>query len=206
MTDVPFQIMRGNPMTAYVEKGDIYFFYRPRINDEEIKNIDDIQRFYIVLAADEQEKARLFLVGKKRMPEIIKGKSKSTAREWRMNILTGKPAVIGEALLPLEYETKTRGRQEQGEAIPVGEGRYAIFERDSSSRLAYRLSAPDKPGKAQKELGILDEEDRITGTPSLFKTLGLKKNQWPTDALESGRLTEPQMKPDARAPAGDRSK
>ncbi len=35
---------------------------------------------------------------------------------------------------------------EKGEAIPVGEGRYAIFERHDSTRLAYRLSSPGKPG------------------------------------------------------------
>ncbi|WP_246131717.1 DUF2795 domain-containing protein [Pistricoccus aurantiacus] len=258
-------------MTAYVEKGDIYFFYRPKIDAEKIQELDDIQRLYLVLAPEKKDTARLFLVGKKRLPEIPRGKSKSTQREWMMNDLTAKPKDIGEALVPLEYETKTRGEQEQGEAIPVGEGRYAIFEDDSGTRLAYRLSSPETIGKAQKTLGILaeasfvisvrnpavdvpgfpqakpdypkhlkdkfadkrwiaiddpklldyadaqflligahddlsEEDVKITGKANLFKTLGLTKREWPTDALESGKLVEPQMQPGSEAPAGDRSK
>lgn len=258
-------------MKDYVEKGDIYFFYRPKVNTQRVNTLEDVQRLHVVLAPDNRDTARLFLVGKKRMPEIIKGKPKSTTREWIMNDLMGKPKEIGEALVPLEYETKTRGEQEQGEAIPAGEGRYAIFARDNSSRLAYRLSNPSKPGKAQAELGILaeasyiisvrnpsldvpgfpdaepnypkhlaekfadkrwididdgklldyenaqllligahddlsEEHISITGKAALFKTLGLKQRDWPTDALEGNTLTEPDMQPDAKEPAGDRSK
>ncbi|WP_228716819.1 DUF2795 domain-containing protein [Billgrantia pellis] len=258
-------------MADYVEKGDIYFFYRPKVNVQKVASLDDIQRLYVVLVPDEGNDARLFLVGKKRMPEIVKGKPTSTAREWMMIDMTGKPKEIGESLAPLEYETKTRGEQEQGEAIPVGEGRYAIFERDDGSRLAYRLTSPAKPGQAQRELKILaeasyvisvrhpsldvpgfphakpdypkhlqdkfadkrwididdsrlldyenaqllligahddlgEEEISISGKASLFKTLGLKRREWPTEALEGGRLAEPQMKPDTHEPRGDRSK
>ncbi len=258
-------------MADYVEKGDIYFFYRPKVNVQKVASLDDIQRLYVVLVPDEGNDARLFLVGKKRMPEIVKGKPTSTAREWMMIDMTGKPKEIGESLAPLEYETKTRGEQEQGEAIPVGEGRYAIFERDDGSRLAYRLTSPAKPGQAQRELKILaeasyvisvrhpsldvpgfphakpdypkhlqdkfadkrwididdsrlldyenaqllligahddlgEEEISISGKASLFKTLSLKRREWPTEALEGGRLAEPQMKPDTHEPRGDRSK
>ncbi len=259
-------------MASYVEKGDIYFFYRPKVNVDKVQGLDDVQRLHVVLAPDEEDTARLFVVGKKRMPKITQGKPQSTAREWMMNDMTGKPKEIGKALAPLEYDTKTRGEQEQGEAIPVGEGRYTIFERHNSTRLAYRLSSPDKPGKAQQELAILaeasyiisvrnpavdvpgfpasepnypkrlqdkfaekrwididdgklldyesaqflligahdalNEEDvTISGTPNLFKTLGLKKRDWPTQALEAGKLAEPQIEPDEiREPASDRSK
>ncbi len=258
-------------MADYVEKGDIYFFYRPTVNVEKVQSLDDVQRLHMILVPDYADIARLFLVGKKRMPEIVKGKPTSTTREWMMNDMTGKPKAVGEALAPLKYETKTRGEQEQGEAIPAGEGRYAIFERDSSSRLAYRLTSPETPGKAQAELGILSEASyvisvrnpaidvpgfphsrpgypkrlqekfadkrwididdgkllnyenaqllligahddlseegvSITGKASLFKTLGLKKREWPTEALEAGKLAEPQMQPEPHAPKGDRSK
>lgn len=258
-------------MTDYVEKGDIYFFYRPKVNIQRVDNIDDVQRLFLVLVPDDEDTARLFLIGKKRMPDIIHDKSSSTSREWMMNDMTGKPKEIGEALAPLEYDTKTRGEQEQGEAIPVGEGRYAIFARHGSSRLAYRLSNPTKPGKAQSELGILaeasyiisvrnpsldvpgfpdakpnypkrlkekfagkrwleidnskllnyedaqllligahdelgEEQISITGKASLFKTLGLKERDWPSEALEGGTLTEPQMQPEAKDPESNRSK
>ena len=72
-------------MKDYVEKGDIYFFYRPKVNTPRVENIEDVQRLYLVLAPDDKDTARLFLVGKKRMPEISHGKPSSTAREWMMN-------------------------------------------------------------------------------------------------------------------------
>lgn len=258
-------------MADVIEKGDIYFFYRPKVNDEEIDNLDDVQRFYLVLVPDGGKVGRLFLVGKKRLPEIVKGKPKSTTREWMMNSLTDSPKKIGEEFKPIVYTTKTRGEQEQGEAIPAGEGRYALFERKSSTRLGYKLSRPTKPGKAQKELGILPEASfvisvrnpdvdvpgfptsepeypkrlqekfaderwidvddpellnhesaqllligahdtleqadvEITGKPDLFKTLGLERKEWPTEALEKGELTEPEFGAEAKAPEGDRSK
>lgn len=258
-------------MADYVEEGDIYFFYRSKVSEEDVRSLDDVQRLNMILVPDDADTARLFLVGKKRMPDILKGKQKSTAREWMMLVMTGKPEAVGEALAPLEYETKTRGEQEQGEAIPVGEGRYAILEHDNGSRLAYRLTTPEKPRKAQKELGILaeasyvvsvrnpamdvpgfpasspgypkhlrekfaekrwididegrlldyedaqllligasddlNEEDiSITGKASLFETLGLNKREWPTAALKAGKLTEPTMQPEPRAPERDPSK
>ncbi|QTP58829.1 DUF2795 domain-containing protein [Billgrantia antri] len=258
-------------MSDYLEQGEIYFFYRPKVNVERVQSLDDVQRLHVVLAPKDGAKIRLFLVGKKRLPEISRGKPKSTAREWMMNDLSGKPQEIGKALAPLEYDTKTRGEQEQGEAIPAGEGRYAIFERDGSSRLAYRLTSPDKPGKAQRELGILpqasyiisvrnpavdvpgfphakpdfpkrleekfadkrwididdpklldyekaqllligahddlgEEGIEITGSANLFKTLGLNEREWPTDALEGGKLAEPQMQAETLEPKRDRTK
>ncbi|MCE8015542.1 DUF2795 domain-containing protein [Halomonas sp. MCCC 1A17488] len=258
-------------MADHVEKGEIHFFYRPKVNTTTVQSLDDVQRLHVVLVPDDRETARLLLVGKKRLPEIVKGKPKSTAREWMMVDLTGKPKAIGEALAPLEYETRTRGEQEQGEAIPAGEGRYAIFERGNSSRLAYRLSRPGRPGKAQRELGILaeasfiisvrnpslevpgfpeskpnypkrlqdkfadrrwidvddgrlldyesvqllligahddlgEEDVTISGKADLFRTLGLDRREWPTEALEGGDLARPHMQPESHAPAGDRSK
>lgn len=144
-------------MTAIVEQGDIYFFYRPKVNTDSIESLDDVQRLHLVLAPDDSPRARLFLVGKKRLPEIIKGESRSTEREWMMNDMTGEPKQVGRALAPVAYQTKTRGEQQQGEAIPAGEGRYVVFEARNSSRLAYRLHRPDQTGTAQQELGILPE-------------------------------------------------
>ncbi|SEM08115.1 DUF2795 domain-containing protein [Halomonas daqiaonensis] len=258
-------------MANTIEEGDIYFFYRPRVDADKVRNLDDVQRLYLILVPDAVDTARLLLVGKKRMPEIVKDEPKSTTREWMINDLTGKPEKVGEALAPLEYETRTRGEREQGEAIPVAEGRYAILARNDSSRLAYRLTSPEKPHEAQTELGILaeasyvisvrnpaidvpgfpdakpdypkslqekfaekrwididdsrllDYEDAqllliganddlseegisITGKAALFKTLGLNEQEWPTEALGAGKLTEPRMKPESREPEGDFSK
>lgn len=143
-------------MSQHIEEGDIYFFYRPKINFDKVRSIEDVQRFHLVMVPDEGA-ARMFVVGKKRLPEIPESHSKSPEREWMINSMAAKPKDIGIALGPEAYETSTRGEQRQGEAIPAGEGRYVIFERKEDTRLAYKLFSPNKPGKAQKELGILPE-------------------------------------------------
>lgn len=147
-------------MNHYIEEGDIYFFYRPKVNFDQVRSIKDVQRFHLVLVPNKGA-ARLLVVGKKRLPEISETHSKSPEREWMINSMTAKPKDLGIALGPEAYETSTKGEQLQGEAIPAGEGRYAIFERKGDTRLAYKLFSPKKPGKAQKALGILPEATYI---------------------------------------------
>jgi hypothetical protein len=144
-------------MSKSIESGDIYFFYRPKVDFDKIRGMGDVQRFHLVMVPDKATKARLFVVGKKRLPEVAEGRAQSTEREWMMNSMTAKPGDVGKALGPVTYDTSTEGEQVQGEAIPAGEGRYAIFERKGDTRLAYRLFRPRKPGNAQKALGILPE-------------------------------------------------
>ncbi|BBI62780.1 hypothetical protein HSBAA_40860 [Vreelandella sulfidaeris] len=57
-------------MTDYVEKGDIYFFYRPKVNAQKVQNLDDVQRLHLVLVPDDDDTARLFLVGKSVCPRL----------------------------------------------------------------------------------------------------------------------------------------
>lgn len=141
-------------MTTLIEKGDIYFFYRNKINVEQASSLDEVQRLYVVMAPDKDSAQRLMVVGKKRLPDIIPGKAKSTEREWLMVSTVSRSKALGRALAPVRYHTKTEGKQQQSEAIPAGAGRYALVKKDDSTRLAYKLNQPEKPGKAQRELGI----------------------------------------------------
>ncbi|MFW5739403.1 MAG: DUF2795 domain-containing protein [Myxococcota bacterium] len=148
-------------MPKTLERGDIYFFYRPKVDVEDVESLDQTQRFHIVMVPDDTKKGRLFVVGKKRLPEMTKGKAKSTSREWMMNYTTATPGKIGSALGPVVYRTKTKGERTQPEAIPAAEGRYALYERDGSTRLGYRVTNPKQRGKALDELGILQEASYV---------------------------------------------
>ena len=64
-----------------IEHGDLFFFYRPKIDAKEVKDVEDVQRFYMVTAPEKDGKAtdnkqvyRLFLIGQKQMPEIVEVK------------------------------------------------------------------------------------------------------------------------------------
>ncbi len=41
-----------------VEKGDIYFAYRPRIEEQEAEGLKDVQRFYMVSGSEVEKEFR----------------------------------------------------------------------------------------------------------------------------------------------------
>lgn len=140
-----------------LEEGEIFFFYRPKIDAEKVAGVSDVQRFYFLLWPNRKKKGRLFVVGKKQLPDIVEGSSDSTERDWLMLDMVDSPDAIREALGPFSYDTKTEGEREQPQAVPTGEGRYALFERKGSTRLGYDLKRPEKRGNAQVELGIREQ-------------------------------------------------
>src|ERR1700759_2570474 len=55
-------------MTVELERGDIYFFYRPRVNVDEVRSLDDVQRLFFVLHVDGTHRLRDIIVGTKHLP------------------------------------------------------------------------------------------------------------------------------------------
>src|SRR5918995_1227806 len=157
-----------------LEYGDIYFFYRPKVGSQEIKSIDDVRRFFMVTApeetttntnrSDEKEKThsryyRLFVIGKKSLPEIRKSEARSSERFWaRVGGIFERPEDLTKELLSDEFRKGDLAR-------PVGEGKYAIVKHEDHSELAYILELPKEPGEAQKELN--DNENFIPLTKNL---------------------------------------
>jgi hypothetical protein len=145
-----------------VEHGDIFFFYRPKVGTEEVKDIENVQRFYMVTSPDNSKTNRIFLIGQKQLPEITEGRSSSEERNWALNIATSSdPEEIRKEFLPAEYETETRGTRRIGAAVPVGEGKYSIVEHEGHTELAYILEIPKVPGSSQREFEIKKEASYI---------------------------------------------
>ncbi|MFW5655019.1 MAG: DUF2795 domain-containing protein [Roseicyclus sp.] len=144
-------------MTEAIEQGEIHFFYRAKVDTGTPSDADDLQRMYLALVPEGRKNARLFILGRKTMPEIHPGDSHPSERHWLLLSEVGPPAELGKALRPVHYETKTRGERQTPQAIPVGSGRYVIAPRGGSTQLAYRLDSPQKPGAAQEVLNLQDE-------------------------------------------------
>jgi hypothetical protein len=104
--------MSREDASQIVEQGDIFFFYRPKVGAEEVSSTEDVQRFYMVTALEEKDrKYRLFMLGRKKLPEIVEGKSTSEERNWALNTLTTNNLEdIRKELLAAEYETETKGK------------------------------------------------------------------------------------------------
>ena len=133
-----------------VERGDIFFFYRPKVDVEDPEGLDDVQRFHVVLRKAGGRLFRLLTIGRKRLPDIAEHE-----REWGfVDLVADKPEAVAEALREQTYETKTRGVRTQPAARPAGEGAYALARADRNLFLAYELDLPQEPGPVQEELNI----------------------------------------------------
>jgi hypothetical protein len=164
-------VKEDNRESQIIEHGDIFFFYRPKVGTEEVEDIRDVQRFYMITSPEDadggsegrktknkknrQNIYRLFVVGQKQLPEIVEGKSTSKERNWALNTLTTSNADdIHKELLAAEYTTETRGKRRIAAAAPAGEGKYSIVKHDNHTELAYLLELPEIPGPTQREFEI----------------------------------------------------
>src|SRR5215203_1320189 len=163
-----------------LEQGDIFFFFRPKVSAKNIKSIEDVRRFYMVLSPEEEQKIiddtnnkdtspnekkiyRLFIIGKKSLPEIRKTEARSSERFW---------AQVGGIFYDSKnlVEDLTADEYRKGDAArPVGEGKYAIIKHQNHAELAFILEMPQEIGEAQKELGIQKEASYIITVINPYK-------------------------------------
>src|ERR687886_88203 len=143
--------VNNNNKAQILEQGDIYFFYRPKKAAEEVKSIEDVRRFFMVTAPEESPLYRLFVIGKKSLPEVRETEARASERYWaRVGGIFRDANELTKELLSDEFRRGDAAR-------PVGEGKYAIIKHQNHTELAYILELPKEPGEAQKELGIEKE-------------------------------------------------
>jgi hypothetical protein len=156
-----------NPDAEILEQGDIYFFYRPKKDTKQVKGLEDIRRFFMVTAPEKRSRVeknssnksdlyRLFVIGKKSLPEVRKTEARASERFWaRVGGIFKDANELTRELLSDEFRKGDAAR-------PVGEGKYAIVKHHQNhTELAYILEMPNEPGEAQKELGIEKEASYI---------------------------------------------
>ena len=202
-------VKKDNKESQIIEHGDIFFFYRPKVDTEEVEDIEDVQRFYMITSPENgdgrsseggktknkknrQDIYRLFLVGQKQLPEIVEGKSTSKERNWALNTLTTSNAEdIHKELLAAEYTTETRGKRRIAAAAPAGEGKYSIVKHNGHTELAYLLELPEIPGPTQREFEIKKEASYIISVknpnisvPGFAAFSSGKKPEYPRHLME----------------------
>jgi hypothetical protein len=133
-----------------VEKGDIYFLYRPRVEESKAEGLGDIQRFFMVLKPEGDAPFPLAVLGRKRLPD-----ADSHERVWGFIDKVSKSGDAIEAgFKEQHYRTKTRGPRTVPAVRPAGEGVYALVQLGRSLHLSYELELPERPGEVQQELNI----------------------------------------------------
>src|SRR6476469_7824494 len=188
-----------NTQSEILEQGDIYFFYRPKKGAEEVKGIEDVRRFFMVTAPEEEEENnnkrsrlyRLFIIGKKSLPEVRKTEARASERYWaRVGGIFKEPDELARELFSDEFRKGDAAR-------PVGEGKYAIVRHHQNhTELAYVLELPNEPGEAQKELGIEKEASYVISVinPKIPKQSNLPSTdeppKYPQEVLNEFNETE----------------
>jgi hypothetical protein len=134
--------------THTLERGNIYFFYRPRVEEEAPESIEDVRRFYLLLSPEQKSRYRLAIIGRKRLPDPVQ---EGRERNWGFVSLVRKDhKSIREELMGEEYETKTRGTREVPAARPLGEGVYRILLHGDHTPLVYSLELRRSPANPRK--------------------------------------------------------
>jgi hypothetical protein len=137
-----------------LERGDLFFFYRPDVDDNAPGGLLDVRRFHVVLRPEGGETLRLITIGRKKLPEAADG----GRSHWGfVERVFRDPEELREALSAATYETETLGERHLPEARPAGEGVYVLARTGRSTVLAYALELPGQPGEVQKAFNIAPE-------------------------------------------------
>jgi len=204
---------KNQETTAEVlEKGDIFFFYRPKTkivddsSDGDVKSIDDIRRFFMVTATTttaantENEQQQQFDGTNSKTPKeeesqryrlFVSGKESlpeiRTSEARRSERYWAKVGGIFENPQELTSELLSDEFRRGDAARPVGEGKYAIVKHQDHAELAYVLEMPEEPGEAQRELGIEKEASYIVSiiNPKVPVPTGYPSSEEPPNYPES---------------------
>lgn len=149
---------RKDNAAEIVERGDLYFLYRPDVRPEGAEDtgahgMKQVERLYMVMKPKGEKRFRMMVVGRKHLPDLD-----DHERTWGFVDKIARSADEVEAELGRDtYETKTRGERVRPAARPAGEGVYALVRHGRNVRLAYTLELPEHAGPVQKALKIAPE-------------------------------------------------
>jgi hypothetical protein len=133
-----------------VEQGDIYFAYRPRVEEHDATGLGDIQRFYMVMRPQGRARFRVAVLGRKRLPE-----AEDHERIWGfIESVKDQGSAVESEFREHHYSTETRGERTLPAVRPAGEGVYSLIRRGRNLHLTYELELPRQPGEVQDELNI----------------------------------------------------
>ncbi|MFP4071000.1 MAG: hypothetical protein ACLFTB_03025 [Desulfovibrionales bacterium] len=162
-----------------LERGSIYFFYRPRVEEEDPDSVEDVERMYMVLSPAQKDRYRLAVIGRKQLPDPSRsGRDKfwgfvSTVRK--------DPKNIDRELQGETYTTKTRGTRHLPAARPLGEGVYRILRHEDHTHFVYALELPHDTGDVQEEFRLEEEASYVISIKNPQKgspqAAGLSKDQ-----------------------------
>jgi hypothetical protein len=151
------------------ERGHVYFAYRPKADLGAARDVDDVQRLYMILSPNGKDSFRLLVIGQKRLP-VVAGAGDRKAWAF-VEKVSSQPEEIEDELDPQTYLGPEGKQRRRPAARPAGEGVYVIVRHRNHTHLAYVLELPARPGAVQRALNIVKEGNYVVtvknpGAPS----------------------------------------
>ncbi|KAK3298734.1 uncharacterized protein B0H64DRAFT_81636 [Chaetomium fimeti] len=190
-TNKPTQPPDDETPASILEKGIIYFFFRPRVNIDSPSSVSDIARSHIVLRPiphgakldittndsdpNTTTNTRVCVIPKKTLPQTGRDRWVGFVEKAGAPLSQLRDAFLAEST----YETKTAGTRHAPPAAPLAEGVYALTSTGRASHLAYMLTLPEELGDVQRQMGLKERGSWVIST---------KNSEFPGPA--SARLPE----------------
>ncbi|MFW5955290.1 MAG: hypothetical protein ACOCSK_00940 [Rhodothermales bacterium] len=177
-----------SPSPDVLERGNIYFFYRPAIEQEQPERLVDLQDISLILSPNNSDVFRRIVIGQKTLPE-----PEEHGRHWAfVDLVTTDREEIRSALTETIYETQTRGTRHVPAARPAGEGVYSVARRGRETYLNYLLELPEEPDEVQQTLHIEPQARYVLAVknPDISPELGLsetRRAEYPKELAERFR-------------------
>jgi hypothetical protein len=142
--------------TRRLEQGSIAFLYRPRVEEQDPDELDDVQRLLLLLSPEGSAFERLIAVGRKRLPS-----SARRDRFWGFVDLVLTPYDMHAALGAQVYGTKTRGLRHLPATKEFATGTYEVETHGPHAHFRWHVErfAYDDPVAA--EIPVEHEADYI---------------------------------------------
>jgi hypothetical protein len=139
-----------------IERGDITFLYRPRVEQQEPDELSDVQRLILLLSPEGAAFERAIAIGRKRLAPSAK-----RDRFWGFVDLVLTPYDMQAALGAQVYGTKTRGLRHLPAAQPFASGSYDIATHRDHAHLRWRVEQTSSEDPIALEVALEGEADYI---------------------------------------------
>lgn len=157
-----------------LQKGNIYFFCRPKIGLSEVYAPEDIQRLFMIVKPDDSHHYTVFVIGHKKLPQ-------NSPYFCFVDYTAENMHELVDILKEQHYSTSTRGERTVSSARCLGQGKYLLVKHEEHTHLCYQLSIPSKINDIQKRFNLKKYADYLISVKNPNKSdaygVGLSSNQ-----------------------------
>ncbi len=139
---------------SVLQKGSIYFFYRPKVQHSYAHSLDDVQGLLMVFKPIDLNKYIILRIGKKRLPE-------ATSYFAFVEKVCGTVDDLKDQFKGEDYKTSTEGERKISAAQCVGEGKYLFLSHEQHTHLCFQLTDFDKANILQREFHLTPQADYL---------------------------------------------